>query len=80
MFNQIKTKEMENSMFDWITKIFASKPNERTELSDDEKKRSADDFMNQTIIFPSANQAINPNSSSESSDSGSSDGGGSACD
>jgi hypothetical protein len=67
-------------MFDWITKIFNSKPNETVELSDEEKKRSSDDFVTQALIFPSANHALNPNGSSDSSDAGSSDGGGSAGD
>lgn len=67
-------------MFDWITKIFTSKPNEATELSDDEKKRSADDSMTQALIFPSVNNSLNPNGLSDSSDAGSSDGGGSVGD
>jgi hypothetical protein len=64
-------------MFDWLTKIFTSKPNETAELSDEEKKRSSDDFVTPALIFPSANHALNPNDSSDSSDAGSSDGGGS---
>lgn len=67
-------------MFDWITKIFNSKPNETVELSDEEKKRSSDDFVTSALIFPSANQALNPTDSSDSSVAGSSDGGGSAGD
>jgi hypothetical protein len=67
-------------MYDWITKIFNSKPNEIVELSEEEKKRSSDDFMTQTLIFPTANNALHPNSSTDSSDAGSSDGGGSAGD
>jgi len=67
-------------MFDWITKIFNSKPNETVELSDEEKKRSSDDFVTQALICPSANHALNPNGSSDSSDAGSSDCGGSAGD
>ena len=67
-------------MFDWITKIFNSKPNETVELSDEEKKRSSDDFVAPALIFPSANHALNLNGSSDSSDAGSSDGGGSAGD
>ena len=63
-------------MFDWITKIFNSKPNETVELSDEEKKRSSDDFVTPALIFPSTNHALNPNGSSDSSDAGSSDGGG----
>jgi hypothetical protein len=32
-------------MYDWITKIFNSKPNEIVELSEEEKKRSTDDYV-----------------------------------
>ena len=60
-------------MFDWITKIFNSKPNEKVELSEDEKKRSGDDFMAQAVIFSSAKHELNPNGLSDSSDAGSSD-------
>ena len=67
-------------MFDWITKIFNSKPNETSELSEEEKKRSGDDFMAQGVIFPSTNNALNPNGLSDSSVAGSSDGGSSAGD
>jgi hypothetical protein len=67
-------------MFDWISKIFNSKPDETVALSDEEKKRSSDDFVTSVLIFPSANQALNPTDSSDSSDAGSSDGGGSAGD
>jgi hypothetical protein len=67
-------------MFDWITKIFNSKPNDTVERSDEEKKRSSDDFVTQAIIFPNASQALNPIGSSESTDAGSSDGGGSSGD
>ena len=63
-------------MFDWITKIFNSKPNETVELSEEEKKRSTDDYMTQALIFSSANRALNPNDPSDSSDAGSSDGDG----
>ena len=35
-----------------------------------------DDYMNQALIFSSANRAFNPKDSSDSSDAGSSDGGG----
>ena len=67
-------------MFDWISKIFNSKPSETVEVSEEEKKRSSDDFVTPTIIFPSANKALNPNDSSDSSDACSSDGGGSGGD
>ena len=67
-------------MFDWISKIFNSKPDETVVLSDEEKKRSSDDFVTPALIFPSANQALHPNGSNDSSDAGSSDGGGSAGD
>jgi hypothetical protein len=67
-------------MFDWISKIFNSKPDETVVLSDEEKKRSSDDFVTPALIFPSANQAVHPNGSNDSSDAGSSDGGGSAGD
>jgi hypothetical protein len=63
-------------MFDWITKIFNSKPNETVELSDEEKKRSSDDFVTPALIFPSTKHELNPNGSSDSSDAGCSDGGG----
>ena len=66
-------------MFDWISKIFNSKPDETVALSDEEKKRSSD-FVTSALIFPSANQALHPNGSNDSSDAGSSDGGGSAGD
>jgi hypothetical protein len=67
-------------MFDWISKIFNSKPDETVVLSEEEKKRSSDDFVTPALIFPSANQAVHPNGSNDSSDAGSSDGGGSAGD
>jgi hypothetical protein len=67
-------------MFDWISKIFNSKPDETVVLSDEEKKCSSDDFVTPALIFPSANQAVHPNGSNDSSDAGSSDGGGSAGD
>jgi hypothetical protein len=67
-------------MFDWISKIFNSKPDETVVLSDEEKKRSSDDFVTPALIFPSANQAVHPNGSNDSSDAGSSEGGGSAGD
>lgn len=67
-------------MFDWISKIFNSKPEQPIELSEDEKKRSSDDVMTQALIFPSANNALHPSGSADSSDAGSSDGGGSAGD
>ena len=67
-------------MYDWITKIFNSKPNETVELSEEEEKRSTDDYMTQALIFSSANRALNPNDSSDSSDAGSSDSGSSAGD
>ncbi len=67
-------------MFDWISKIFNSKPDETVVLSDEEKKRSSDDFVTPALIFPSANQAVHPNGSNDSSDAGSSDSGGSAGD
>lgn len=70
----------EISMFDWISKFFNSKPDETVALSDEEKKRSSDDFVTSALIFPSANQALNPTDSSDSSVAGSSDGGGSAGD
>jgi hypothetical protein len=63
-------------MFDWLSKIFSSKPNEIIEPSEEEKKRSDDGFVNQALIFPSANDALNHNSSSDNADAGSSDGGG----
>jgi len=66
----------ENSMFDWLSKVFNSKPNETLELSEEEKKRSDDGFVSQVLIFPSANNALNPNSSADNADAGSSDGGG----
>ncbi|MCX7264928.1 MAG: hypothetical protein NT035_05890, partial [Burkholderiales bacterium] len=47
-------------MYDWITKIFNSKPNEIVELSEEEKKRSTDDYVTQALIFSSANRALNP--------------------
>ena len=64
-------------MFDWITKIFNSKPNDTVEISNEEKKRSSDDFVTQAIIFSNASQTPNPIGSSESTDAGSSDSGGS---
>ena len=67
-------------MFDWISKIFNSKPDETVVLSDEEKKRSSDDFVTPALIFPSAYQAVHPNGSNDSSDAGSSEGGGSAGD
>jgi hypothetical protein len=67
-------------MFDWISKIFNSKPDETVVLSEEEKKRSSDDFVTPALIFPSANQAVHPNGSNDSSDAGSSEGGGSAGD
>ncbi len=67
-------------MFNWIAKFFNSKPNESIELSDEEKKCASDDLMTQGLIFSSANHALHPNNSSDSSDAGSSDGGGSAGD
>jgi hypothetical protein len=66
----------ENLMFDWLSRIFNSKPNETIEPSEEEKKRSDDGFVNQALIFPSANDALNPNNSSNNADAGSSDGGG----
>ena len=63
-------------MFDWLSRIINSKPNETIEPSEEEKKRSDDGFVNQALIFPSANDALNPNSSSNNTDAGSSDGGG----
>lgn len=63
-------------MFDWLSKVFNSKPNETLELSEEEKKRSDDGFVSQVLIFPSANNALNPNSSADNADAGSSDGGG----
>ncbi len=67
-------------MFDWITKIFNSKSNDTVELSDEEKKRSSDDWVSQAIIFPIASQALNPIGSSESTDVRGSDSGGSSGD
>ena len=67
-------------MLDWISKIFNSKANETVELSEEEKKRSTDDYMPQALIFSSANHALNPNGSSGSSNAGNSDGGGSSGD
>ena len=63
-------------MFDWLSRIFNSKPNETLEPSEEEKKRSDDGFVNQVLIFPNANNALNPTSSSDNADAGSSDGGG----
>ena len=63
-------------MFDWLSKIFNSKPNEALDPSEEEKKRSDDGFVNQVLIFPNANNALNPTSSSDNADAGSSDGGG----
>ena len=67
-------------MFDWITKLFNSKPNGTVDLSEEEEKRSTDDYVTQALIFSSANSALNPHDPSDSSDAGSSDGGGSAGD
>ena len=67
-------------MFGWFTKLFSSSATEPEALSEEEKKRSSDDFMTQTLIFPTANNALHPNGSSDSSDAGCSDGGGSAGD
>jgi hypothetical protein len=67
-------------MFDWISKIFKSKPNETVTLFLEPKKRSEDDFMTQAVIFPSASQALRPNICSDHSDEGTSDGGSSAGD
>lgn len=67
-------------MFGWFTKLFSSSATEPAALSEEEKKRSSDDVMTQTLIFPTANNALHPNGSTDSSDAGSSDGGGSAGD
>jgi len=67
-------------MFDWISKIFKSKPSETVKPFAEQKKRSDDDFMTQAIIFPSASQALRPNTSPDHSDEGTSDGGSSAGD
>lgn len=67
-------------MFDWLSKIFNPKASESVALSEEEKKRSNDDFVTQALLFPTANQALNPNDSAHSTDAGSSDGGGSAGD
>ena len=62
-------------MFDWLSRIFNSKPTETLEPSEEEKKRSDDGFVNQVLIFPNANNVLNHNSSADNADAGSSDGG-----
>ena len=53
-------------MFDWLSRIFNSKPNETIDPSEEEKKRSDDGFVNQALIFPSANDAMNPSNAASS--------------
>ena len=67
-------------MFNWMTKIFSAKQQETLELSDEEKKRSSDDLMSQSLFFTSANHALHPSDTSDASDAGSGDGGGSVGD
>jgi len=67
-------------MFDWISKIFKSKPHETVTPFSEPKKRSDDDFMTQALIFPGASQALRPDISSDHSDGGTSDGGSSTDD
>ncbi len=79
-FNEDKSQAKKVTMFDWISKLFKSNPNETDTPFVEPKKRSDDDFMTQALIFPSATQALRPDISSDHSDEGSSDGGSSAGD
>jgi hypothetical protein len=79
-FNEDKSQTKKVTMFDWISKLFKSKPNETVTPFAEPKKQSDDDFMTQALIFPSASQALRPNISSDHSDEGTSDGGSSAGD
>ncbi len=79
-FNRGNTNLRKTSMFDWISNIFKSKTEETISAFIDAKKRSDDDFMTQTLTLASANHALRPNTSSDHSDEGSSDGGSSAGD
>jgi hypothetical protein len=76
--SQVKSHGKRVFMFDWISKIFKSKPNEIVTPFGEPKKQSDDDFMTQALIFPSASQALRPNICSDHSDEGTSDGGSSA--
>ena len=50
--------------------------NIRADLIISRTYKLTDDYMNQALIFSSANRALNPKDSSDSSEAGSSDGGG----
>ena len=66
-------------MIEWLKKIFEAEQATVTEVVDS-KKREGDDFITQALIFPNSNSALHPNVASDSSESGSRDGGGSAGD
>ena len=63
-------------MFDWLSKILIQNRTKHSSLLRKKKKRSDEGFVNQVLIFPNANNALNPTSSSDNADAGSSDGGG----
>lgn len=45
-------------MFDWIKKLFGNEQPAVAELSEEEKKKAQDDFVTQTLIFPSAQRVL----------------------
>jgi hypothetical protein len=45
------------------------------ELSEEEKKKAQDDFVTQTLIFPSAHKALDTGNSADAGDSGGDSGG-----
>jgi hypothetical protein len=65
-------------MFDWIKKLFGNEQSAVAELSEEEKKKAQDDFVGQTLIFPSANHSHGTTDSSDAGGGGGGDGGGSA--
>jgi hypothetical protein len=62
-------------MFDWIKKLFENEQPAVAELSEEEKKKAQDDFVSQTLIFPSAHKALETGNSSTAGDSGGDSGG-----